>query len=52
MIDGKPSDLSDILKIRETKINKKHSFTKSVRDYNQPNHTPQKTKKKAPNLDR
>ena len=52
MIDGKPSELADILKIRQAKISQKHSFAKSVREYNQPTVTPQKTKKKSHDPDR
>ena len=47
MIDGKPSDLSDVLKHRETKISKKLDIAKKLRDYNQPTPTLQKAKKKT-----
>ena len=46
MIDGKPSDLSDVLKVREAKINKKLDIAKKLYNYNQPTAMPQKTKKK------
>ncbi len=33
MIDGKPSDLAYVLKVRETKINKKLDIVKKLRNY-------------------
>ena len=52
MIDGKPSDLDDVLVIRETKINKKIDIAKKLRGYNQPTVTPQKAKRKSHDHDR
>ncbi|MCL2874366.1 MAG: hypothetical protein FWE29_05470 [Defluviitaleaceae bacterium] len=40
----KPSDLAEILKIRETKITKKRSIAEQLKSYNQPYVAPQKTK--------
>ncbi len=47
MINHKPSDLDEMLEAREAKISKKYNFAKKVQDYNQPNPTPQKAKKKT-----
>jgi hypothetical protein len=47
MTEHKPSDLADIIKVRETKINKKLDIAKKLRNYNQPATAPQKTKKKT-----
>ena len=47
MKDRKPSDLEEILKIRKAKIDRKTSFAKQQREYNQPNPTPQKAKKNS-----
>ena len=52
MTNRKPSSLDDILKTRESKIPKKHSFAKKVSDYNQPTITPKKTKRQSHNHDR
>ena len=46
MINHKPSDLAEILEAREAKLNQKYAYAKKMRDYNQPNPAPQKTKKK------
>ena len=52
MADGtKPSELADILKIRETKITKKRSAAEQLKSYNQPYAAPQKAKKKSHNHD-
>jgi chromosome segregation ATPase len=45
MIDCKPSDLAEILETREAKLNKKYAYAKKMREYNQPNPAPQKTRK-------
>ena len=48
MSDGtKPSELAEILKIREAKITKKRSVAEQLKSYNQPNAAPQRAKKKA-----
>jgi len=51
MLEHKPSSLDELLKARESKIAKKHSFAKKISDYNQPSVTPQKTKKQTYNHD-
>ena len=52
IVNGKPSDLSEIIKDREAKLNKKYAHAKKLRDYNQPTITPEKTKKKTNSHDR
>jgi hypothetical protein len=52
MIKGKPSDLTEMLEIREAKLAKKYAFAKREREYNQPTITPTKTKKKSYSHDR
>ena len=47
MKERKPSDLEEILKIRQGKIDKKINFARKQMEYNQPNPTPQKAKKKS-----
>ena len=47
MINHKPSDLDEILEIRQAKITKKYNHAKKMRDYNQPTVTPQKAKKQT-----
>ena len=47
MINSKPSDLAEILDIRQAKITKKYNHAKKMREYNQPTVTPQKTKKQT-----
>lgn len=47
MTEHKPSDLAEVLKVRETKINKKLDIAKKLRGYNQSTTAPQKTKKKS-----
>ncbi|MCL1997101.1 MAG: plasmid recombination protein [Defluviitaleaceae bacterium] len=47
MKDRKPSDLEEILQIRQAKIDKKINFARKQREYNQPNPAPQKAKKKS-----
>ena len=52
MLEHKPSSLDELLKARESKIAKKHSFAKKVSDYNQPTVTPKKTRNKNHSHDR
>jgi len=52
MINHKPSDLADILQAREVKLTKKHSFAQKNKDYNHPNVTPKKSKKKSQSQER
>ena len=47
MINHKPSDLAEILEIRESKLTKKYNHAKKMREYNQPTMPPQKTKKQT-----
>ena len=42
MLEHKPSSLDEILEAREAKIAQKHSLAKKLKNYNQPNPTPQK----------
>jgi hypothetical protein len=48
----KPSTLADILEARGTRINKALAHANKMKEYNQPNPTPQKTKKKGIDHDR
>ena len=43
----KPSDLDEILQIREAKLRKQYNFAKQQREYNQPSITPKKAKSKS-----
>ena len=49
LVDGmkkyEPSDLEEILQIRQAKIDKKLDYARQQREYNQPKPAPQKTKK-------
>ena len=47
MINHKPSDLAEILEIREDKLTKKYNHAKKMREYNQATMPPQKTKKQT-----
>ena len=50
MLGRKPSDLDEMLKAREAKLAKKHSFAKRVKEYNQPDIAPKKTKERSYSL--
>lgn len=52
MVNQKPSDLAELIKSREGKINKKHSIVKKLRDYNQTNLNQKKTNKQSPSHER
>jgi hypothetical protein len=52
MKDRKPSDLDEILEIRQSKLNKQYAHAKNMREYNQPAPAPQKTKKKSQSHER
>ena len=43
----RPSELAEILKIRDAKITKKRSIAEQLKSYNQPYVTPQNAKKKS-----
>ena len=47
MKDHRPSDLEEILTVKQAKIDSKINFARQHREYSQSNPTPQKARKKS-----